>query len=350
MWNQHVDACPGRNKFGHVGEQPDSMPLAWHNPLTNRTSFISANDWGTFAKVAPTLSDLRSGALQADCSHRVYISVNSTDPSSFANHQWMQSVHVYPNGSGVSLIHNEFHGDQIGPNASVCSQPKPSSSACQIWSTGVGVTRDGGDHWELAASPPAHMAFALPRRYQLDQHLAGFGAIGAMVELDGHFYGHVMKVGQDGMAGNASGVCVFRSANPADPRSFRGWNGTAWATRFVDPYTDSKHDLESGGHTCAVVPTAGSSAHPNPRKFGGDWMPSGWPSHVMLGWPEGAKNRVSYAFSDWASGSPAPFTAWSQPQFLDITGWVPPAISTGEDLMYPALLDCDSPFELGVLL
>ena len=45
VWNQTRDACPGRNWAGHVGEQPDSMPLAWHNPLTNLTSLISANDW-----------------------------------------------------------------------------------------------------------------------------------------------------------------------------------------------------------------------------------------------------------------------------------------------------------------
>lgn len=31
---------------------------------------------------------------------------------------------------------------------------------------------------------------------------------------------------------------------------------------------------------------------------------------------------------------------------LDITGWVPPNIDTGETLMYPSLLDADSP-ELG---
>jgi hypothetical protein len=109
-------------------------------------------------------------------------------------------------------------------------------------------------------------------------------------------------------------VCVFRSANPIDPRSYRGWNGTAWATAWVNPYTDDQHDLNAGDHTCAVVPTAGTSAHPNPRQFSGDWMPPGWPSHVMLGWPEGSKNRVAYAFPDWAVGSAAPFTSWSQPQ------------------------------------
>ena len=85
VWNQSRDACPGLNWAGHIGEQPDSMPLAWHNPLTNVTSLISANDWGTFATVGPTLHDVRN--LRHDCSHRVYSEVNSTLPWTNANHQ-----------------------------------------------------------------------------------------------------------------------------------------------------------------------------------------------------------------------------------------------------------------------
>ena len=27
---------------GHGGESPDSMPIAWHNPITNKTSYVHA--------------------------------------------------------------------------------------------------------------------------------------------------------------------------------------------------------------------------------------------------------------------------------------------------------------------
>ena len=47
------------------------------------------------------------------------------------------------------------------------------------------------------------------------------------------------------------------------------------------------------------------------------------------------------------AGSPAPFTAWEPAQLLDITGWCAPGICAGQPLMYPALLDADSPFGLG---
>jgi hypothetical protein len=67
VWNQTADACAGLNQFGHVGEQPDSMPVAWHNPLNNTTSLISATDWGTFATLGTSLQSL----VKHDCSHRV---------------------------------------------------------------------------------------------------------------------------------------------------------------------------------------------------------------------------------------------------------------------------------------
>lgn len=51
--------------------------------------YISATDWGTFAGVGSNLHEIVG---QHDCSHRVYTSYNSTMASSFANHQWMQSI------------------------------------------------------------------------------------------------------------------------------------------------------------------------------------------------------------------------------------------------------------------
>ena len=264
-----------------------------------------------------------------------------------------QSVHVYPNGSGFSLIHSEFHGDFIDANASLCSYSdrRAPHGECQLWSTALGVTADGGEHWTLAGPPPTAMVFATPRRYVKDQVISGFGALGGLLELDGYYYGHVNQIlaGTTGNDPNTSGVCAFRTRDPWNPRSFRGWNGSHWAASWVDPYTATPHELATGDHTCAVVGTGTPhNGHPNPRKFAGSWMPQGgWPSHVMLGWPEGSENVVSYAFPGWVAGSPAPFTAWEPAQLLDITGWCPPGICAGQSLMYPALLDADSPFGLG---
>jgi hypothetical protein len=64
VWNQTSDACPGSCglpplpnpcSWRNPGESPDSMPIAWHNPLTNESSLISATPWGTFANTGPTV-------------------------------------------------------------------------------------------------------------------------------------------------------------------------------------------------------------------------------------------------------------------------------------------------------
>jgi hypothetical protein len=237
VWNQTKDACPGFNRYGHVAEQPDSMPLAWHNPITNETSLISANDWGTFATVGPSLNSLS----HHDCSHRIYTSVNSTLPESFANHQWLQVAHVYPNGTGAAIIHSEFHGDVVG-NPSMCPTQyphRPPSSTCQYWTSGIGVTSDGGSHWELVHDPPNHVVFVEPRPYNKLEPVSGFGAIGAMVDgNDGYFYGHVneIHVDQTGLGDNASGICAFRTNDPSDPQAYRGWNGSHWTATWANPY------------------------------------------------------------------------------------------------------------------
>lgn len=67
----------------------------------------------------------------------------------------------------------------------------------------------------------------------------------------------------------------------------------------------------------------------------------------MLGWPEGESNTVSYSFPDWNGASAAPFTRWSEAQYLNIADWIPPQLRGCGVLMYPSILDAQSPFSLG---
>jgi len=274
-------------------------------------------------------------------------------PWDFASDQWLQSVRLFPNGSGAALIHSEFHGEDIG-NVSLCSFTHTTAeSRCQYWSTGLGVTVNGGETWQMAGSLPSQVTFVEPRRYVKDEPLSGYGAVGGMVEADGYTYGHVNAIhaGASASAPNSTGVCAFRTDDVFDPRAFRGWNGTAWATTWVDPYTTDPSTLDLG-HSCAVVDTGfAGNGHPSVRTFAGDWRPMDWPTHVMTGWPEGKPNHVAYAYPAWRPGSPAAFTAWDAAQYLDVTGWLPPSLTSTcaatMSLMYPSLLDVDAPFALG---
>jgi hypothetical protein len=357
VWNKSRDACPEtkwveRMHRNVLCEEPDSMPLAWHNPLTNQSYLIAATDC-TYAAIGPNL-----GAVSGphECAHKPYTAINDSRPWSYANHQWLQSTRVFPNGTGFALIHNEFHGEQEH-NKSYCSfDSKTATGQCIEWSTDLGATTDGGATWHQTHAP----LITLPRKYTKDAPIAGYGELGAILrnEHDGYYYAHVARsyrnntgAGPPDTVGN--GTCVLRTANPSDPSSYRGWDGTGWGTEWADPYEvppSTPADLKR--RTCAAVDQGGdTSAHINPRRFAGSLTEiSGWPSHVLLAWPSGKKvPRVAYSFPapSGAADGVAPFTAWDAPTYLDLSGWFDPCTGLEElTFMYPSLIDHDSPFGL----
>ena len=370
VWNQSSDRCPGYNKYGHIAEQPDSMPIAWHNPLTNVTSIIAANNWGTFASKAPSLEQAR---VPHDCSRRIYVSANLSTPWSYANNQWLQSAHVYPDGTGWALVHNEFHGEDEG-NASYCSfDHSTADGRCQYWSTVLAKTVDGGDSWTpaLPDSPGSqdNLVFSLSRQYQKDQPLGGYGALSPVLctpttsgnsfeqgsnnssrmDVAGEAcYGLVSRIDAE----SGVGLCAFRTTNLSDPKSFLRWNGTAWGASFVNPYNAT----ESGGdHECAAVVQSShasvrrlvpSATLPSSSTFSGTW-----PKYVMITWGAGAE--FEYSFSNWSSLNAStggindpvqPFTSWTDPVTVNISGWLDPHTLAGYGtFLYPSMLDVDSP-------
>eukprot|EP00947_MAST-08B_sp_MAST-8B-sp1_P001548 g1548.t1 len=414
------------------------MPIAWHNPLTNETSLISATSWGTYATVGANLSQLAERGRH-DCSHQVYKAINDSRPETFENHQWLQSVRVFPNGSGVALVHNEFHGEQEGIREYCSFDGKTPTGQCIEWSTDAARTADGGSTWQLVAAP----VLTLPRRYIKDAALAGYGALGPMQFLSederetneegreeakgdgdgdgdgngdgngdgdnggksiagGYYYGHVYRSFHNGTGAgppgvSAKGICAWRAQDPTDQASFRGWNGSAWASRWINPYAPLSSSPSPSTepslpppddlwkYTCATIDTGGDgSSHPNLKEFaasadvgGGagagaaaaaDTAPAAaaaapfgedWPTHVMFGWPEGKAQVVSYSFASVRAAGGGrrrrtrrihdeaqPFTEWSPAQYLDVSDWLDPHTLKGLKLMYPVLLDDDSPFTL----
>ena len=375
IWNQTADACPGSCgcpacgnpapcSWENPGESPDSMPIAFHDELRNESRLISATPWGTYAHVGTTLHDL---PLRHDCSHSLFNEFNSTDPAKFADHQWMQSVRLMPDGSGSALIHSEMHGDLSG-NWSLCSIQRETNHTvaprgeCQYWSSGLGKTTDGGASWRLAEPPPAHMVFSPDRKYEKDSPNLGFGAIGGMLELDGFVYGHVNEIAA-GAAGPhphgwaaSSGVCAFRvpADSVGDPKAFRGWTGTGWNKQFKDPY------IATATQVCKpIVAGFEGNAHPQLRRLTGKALierqrKDGWPTHLMLGWPENVKGtEFAYAYpKNWRgnnqSAEEAPFTEWTEAVTVDVGPWIDPS-SHLFPIMYPSILDADSPFSLSAM-
>ena len=378
VWNKSADACPQTKPDPVTGEpklceSPDSVPIAWHNPLSNLTYLLSSTDCN-FAGVGVDLGAVRGRHQCAGegAPPSPFVAAREAAPWTYSNHQWLQSARVFPNGSGFAMVHNEFHGEQPPHNASWCSfEAKTATGQCIQWSTDVATTADGGATWQLMA-PDRRPAIALPRRYRKDGQIAGYGALGQVVRVgggggegndDGYFYGHVGRTYRNNTGGGppntaaAGGTCVFRTRDPmGDPASLRGWNGSAWSTRWVNPYTEATPADELWRRTCANVNLSsagdappkhfGSVGHLHAKKFGGPLAAiEGWPTHVLSGL---AGEKTFYFFPDGAGAAAgaAPLTSWEGGATVAVEAWIDPCtVGAGKfKWMYPNLLDHDSPF------
>jgi hypothetical protein len=324
------------------------MPIAWHNPVSNQSYLISSTDC-TFPAIGPNLDHV-SG--QHDCDASPYIAGNESTPWSYNNHQWLQSVRVFPNGTGFAFVHNEFHGEQPPHNRSYCSfDGKTSTGQCILWSTDLATTKNGGATWQLALAP----VITLPRPYAKDAAIAGYGELGGVLHNhDGFYYAHVARsyhnnTGAGPVNTAARGTCVFRTADPTDPTTYRGWNGSAWATEWADPYTTPTAEPDLWQRTCADVKLHGNNQanHINPKRFAGPLTAiEGWPTHVMSGL-SGDKTSYYFPSASGAAAGAAPFTAWDEAPtgIVDVQDWLDPCTIGGRRLkwMYPNLIDHSSP-------
>ncbi len=168
---------------------------------------------------------------------------HADDPARFDDRQWLTSF-VTSNGRRVlSVVHEEFHG-QLRP--SVCA----SRTYLSCWENALtfAYSDDGGYSFRQPA-PPNDVIATLPYPYRGDiGHPVGYFQPTNIVRNGGFYY---MLFLATGFRAQQHGICVARTADPADPKSWRAWDGSGFTVRFANPYAGKLADPDA--HVCAPV-------------------------------------------------------------------------------------------------
>ncbi|MGA9534135.1 MAG: hypothetical protein WBR18_15565 [Anaerolineales bacterium] len=180
--------------------------------------------------------------LTHDCSV-LMASDHQADPALYNDNEWIAAPHTEDGETIYALVHDEFHGWEHGPEC----QP-PNHFPCWFNFVTSAVSTDGGESYHDLATPPDHLVAALPVRYKPEAGPAGIFSPSSIVKKDGYYYAFV-KI--DEYESDKQDVCLMRTDDLSQPKSWRAWGGQAFDIVFHDPYQMDESEL--GGLPCAPI-------------------------------------------------------------------------------------------------
>jgi hypothetical protein len=292
-----------------------------------------------------------------NCTKPVLLSENRTFqvPQTYTGPLWIATTYrFFPKGSSqamvLALAHLEFHGELQPKSSGLC----PSGNLDQCWDATIvqGLSSDNGLTFHLPASLPERLAMANPFRYVPDAGRQGMAMQTNMISPgDGYVYMLVSSTVVQ-LPHDRSGMCVFRTSDPANLTSWRAWNGTAsgWSVSTIDPYKDPAGNAtlsQSLEHVCQPVLDGAFRFGLNFHEETGTYVAFG------VGPPAAGQpgtETMAYTWSnslvDWPFGNGG-FSRNNTELFgnirsmVGISGWSQSRNSTGR--WYPSFVDPQSP-------
>ena len=162
--------------------------------------------------------------LKVDC-HVALGSPYNADPSRYDDRNFVTATWTSDGRTVSALVHHEFHADQFN----LCK----ASGDLACWYNTIVAYRSTNGGRDFARMQPFVVA-AAPFRQDVEQgRHRGFFNPSNIVSDGTFFYAMISTTGWDGQP---FGVCLFRSANPADGGSWRAFDGIGFTVRYDDPY------------------------------------------------------------------------------------------------------------------
>ena len=178
--------------------------------------------------------------LQHDCAV-VYRGGGNDDPSAYDDRSWLASPWTDDGQTIWAVLHNEFHGQL---RKALC--PTERYMDCWFNALTLAVSRDGGRSFQRA--PGDALVAALPYRYDdvgLGHH--GYFNPSNIVSVRGDRYMFAFATRANAQR---PGNCLLRTDAIDRAISWRGWDGTAFAVRFVDPVCRAGCWAGRAGESC----------------------------------------------------------------------------------------------------
>jgi hypothetical protein len=283
-------------------------------------------------------SILMNGSATRECAYAWNQSMDA-NPAHFAGDEFLDSPIAFANGTVVALIHTEYPGgvyNSTGPSPPMCPDGLKSYPQCWTVTIGLAVSHDFGMTWDHALKPPHHLVAAVPYRYNASQLAYGWGDPSNIMQhpSDGFYYAAMWNRNQVGL--QAPGICMMRTNNLMDPRSWRGWGGAkkGYSQSFVSPYGGMKPGTEAE-HVCVVTNLPAGTCIPIANKTRGCQAAGlAWSTYlekfvVTLG--------CGSAFK-WATSED--LITWSEPTAFALPHGLAPNVSKMVSAMnYPTFMD-----------
>ena len=259
--------------------------------------------------------------LKLDCTV-VLGSGHRSDPAAYDDKSWITATWTEDGETVQALVHHEF---QANHHRGRCRFK--TYIACWF-NTVLGVaSTDGGASFPRPRTP--QVVASTPFGQEVDQgRHRGFFNPSNIVSEGPYRY---MFAATTGWEGQSYGACLFRTRNPADPASWRAFDGQAFTIRYGDPYRDR-----------VGVPGACRPVEPFGTPVGA----------VVRHRPTGAWIAVFQASADgerfpqpgFYTTSSRDLLSWDKPRLLMAgkTLYDDPCGSGGRLIAYPSLLDRDA--------
>lgn len=252
----------------------------------------------------------------------VFRATRNSDPRRYDDRAWLAATYTEDGRTVFGLVHHEFQADA---HKGRCAFP----DYIQCWWNSVlaVVSRDGGRAFSRQ-SPVVMAASPAPSETGQGRH-RGFFNPSNIIKQNGAVFSLIATTGWQGQA---SGVCLFRNTDLAQPGGWRAHDGKGFAARFPDPYGNDRPT----GQTCQPVGPFPAPVGSVTRHRGtGLWVAI---FQAKSGMPDGMGGQ--YAVSGFYAASSRDLLSWSPPSLVIETATLYDSpCGAGVLRSYPSLID-----------